>query len=158
MEKDKNIENEIDWKIIDQLHNATNNFSKNCLEIKKLLFVVIGISTPLIINLCNNKLDRSLFISLYLFIVSFWLFDSYSYYYQEKLRAKMNDRFKNISERNNDVNSVETSEEEFTLQKNRTNKKRILRSLFNMSHLVFYGILFLLVTLGFVLYNYGIIK
>ena len=64
MEKDKNIENEIDWKIIDQLHNATNNFSKNCLEIKKLLFVVIGISTPLIINLCNNKLDRSLFISL----------------------------------------------------------------------------------------------
>ncbi len=34
MEKDKNIENEIDWKIIDQLHNATNNFSKNCLEIK----------------------------------------------------------------------------------------------------------------------------
>ena len=43
-------------------------------------------------------------------------------------------------------------------QKNRTNKKRILRSLFNMSHLVFYGILFLLVTLGFVLYNYGIIK
>lgn len=35
MEKDKNIENEIDWKIIDQLHNATNNFSKNCLEIKK---------------------------------------------------------------------------------------------------------------------------
>ena len=157
MEKDKNIENEIDWKIIDQLHNATN-FSKNCLEIKKLLFVVIGISTPLIINLCNNKLDRSLFISLYLFIVSFWLFDSYSYYYQEKLRAKMNDRFKNISERNNDVNSVETSEEEFTLQKNRTNKKRILRSLFNMSHLVFYGILFLLVTLGFVSYNYGIIK
>lgn len=158
MEKDKNIENEIDWKIIDQLHNATNNFSKNYLEIKKLLFVVIGISTPLIINLCNNKLDRSLFISLYLFIVSFWLFDSYSYYYQEKLRAKMNDRFKNINARNNDVNSVEASEEEFTLQKNRTNKKRILRSLFNMSHLVFYGILFLLVTLGFVLYNYGIIK
>ena len=70
----------------------------------------------------------------------------------------MNDRFKNINARNNDVNSVEASEEEFTLQKNRTNKKRILRSLFNMSHLVFYGILFLLVTLGFVLYNYGIIK
>lgn len=37
MEKDKNIENEIDWKIIDQLHNATNNFSKNCLEIKTLI-------------------------------------------------------------------------------------------------------------------------
>ena len=29
MEKDKNIENEIDWKIIDQLHNDKNNFSKN---------------------------------------------------------------------------------------------------------------------------------
>ena len=41
MEKDKNIENEIDWKIIDQLHNATSNFSKNSLEIKKEPNVVL---------------------------------------------------------------------------------------------------------------------
>lgn len=46
----------------------------------------------------------------------------------------MNDRFKNINARNNDVNSVEASEEEFTLQKNRTNKKRILRSFILTCH------------------------
>lgn len=71
MDNSENIEDKIDWKKIDQLHNATINFSKNSLEIKKLLFVVIGISTPLIINLCNNQLDVALFISLYIIIFSF---------------------------------------------------------------------------------------
>ena len=159
MKTDKNIENEIDWKIIDQLHNATSNFSKNCLEIKKLLFVVIGISTPLIINLCGNKLDKSLFISIYLFIISFWLFDSFSFYYQEKLRANMNDRFKRISERSkDDGSSKDSKDEEFTIQNDRTKNGRILRSLFNLSHLLFYGILVLLLTIGFILYGCEIIK
>ena len=40
MDNSENIEDKIDWKKIDQLHNATINFSKNSLEIKKLLFVV----------------------------------------------------------------------------------------------------------------------
>lgn len=85
---------------IDQLHNATINFSKNSLEIKKLLFVVIGISTPLIINLCNNQLDVALFISLYIIIFSFWIFDSYTYYYQKKLRFQMDHYFEQILTRN----------------------------------------------------------
>lgn len=88
MDNSENIEDKIDWKKIDQLHNATINFSKNSLEIKKLLFVVIGISTPLIINLCNNQLDVALFISLYIIIFSFWIFDSYTYYYQKNYDSK----------------------------------------------------------------------
>lgn len=151
MEKDKNIENEIDWKIIDQLHNATSNFSKNSLEIKKLLFVVIGISTPLIINLCSNKLDKSLFVSFYFFIIPFWILDSFTYYYQEKLRDKMNDKFNSISRRN-EHKSFEYKVTEYTLPNNRTKKKRIVRSLFNLSHLAFYGSLIILTTIGFLLY------
>ena len=71
MDNSENIEDKIDWKKIDQLHNATINFSKNSLEIKKLLFVVIGISTPLIINLCNNQLEGAVFSSLYSISFSF---------------------------------------------------------------------------------------
>lgn len=151
MEKDKNIENEINWKIIDQLHNATSNFSKSSLEIKKLLFVVIGISTPLIISLCNNELDKSLFISFYFFIIPFWILDSFTYYYQEKLRDKMDERFNSISKRN-ERKSFEYNMIEYTLPNNRTKKKRIARSLFNLSHLAFYGSLIILTTIGFLLY------
>lgn len=35
MENNESIEEKINWKMIDQLHNATINFSKNSLEIKK---------------------------------------------------------------------------------------------------------------------------
>lgn len=128
MESNENIEDKIYWKKIDQLHNATINFSKNSLEIKKLLFVVIGISTPLIINLCGNHITRALFISLYLTIFLFWIFDSYTYYYQKKLRFQMDFYFKQILDKNAKIQ-----------QKNRF--KMIIISLFNCSHFCFYGIL-----------------
>lgn len=149
MERDEKIEERIDWKNIDQLHNATVNFSKNSLEIKKLLFVVIGISTPLIINLSNNKLDTSLFISLYIILIPFWIFDSYTYYYQKKLRAKMEGLFIEIKNRN--LNTTDVFQEKSQI-------KQIIMALFNLSHLCFYGILLILITLIFILYLMDIIK
>lgn len=149
MERDEKIEERIDWKNIDQLHNATVNFSKNSLEIKKLLFVVIGISTPLIINLSNNKLDTSLFISLYIILIPFWIFDSYTYYYQKKLRAKMEGLFIEIKNRN--LNTTDVFQEKSQI-------KQIIMALFNLSHLCFYGVLLILITLIFILYLVDIIK
>lgn len=149
MERDEKIEERIDWKNIDQLHNATVNFSKNSLEIKKLLFVVIGISTPLIINLSNNKLDTSLFISLYIILIPFWIFDSYTYYYQKKLRAKMEGLFIEIKNRN--LNTTDVFQEKSQI-------KQIIMALFNLSHLCFYGVLLILITLIFILYLMDIIK
>lgn len=132
MESSENIEDKIYWKKIDQLHNATINFSKNSLEIKKLLFVVIGILTPLIINLCGNHITIALFISLYITIFLFWIFDSYTYYYQKKLRLQMDLYFKQILDKNENIQ-----------QKNKF--KMIIISLFNGSHLCFYGILMFVV-------------
>lgn len=139
MEDGENIKDKIDWKKIDQLHNATINFSKNSLEIKKLLFVVIGIATPLIINLCNNHLDRALFISLYIIIFLFWIFDSYTYYYQKKLRFQMDYYFKQILNRNLGIQQLSF--------KRRRPFKMIYISLFNWSHFCFYGILVLVIIL-----------
>lgn len=150
MEINENIEDKIAWKKIDQLHNATVNFSKNSLEIKKLLFVVIGISTPLIINLSDNKLDTSLFVSLYIILIPFWIFDSYTYYYQKKLRAAMDSFFIEIKNRNS--NRANDLSEEIS------QKKQIQRALFNLSHLCFYGVLLIPITLAFILYLCGIIK
>lgn len=139
MESSENIEDKIYWKKIDQLHNATINFSKNSLEIKKLLFVVIGILTPLIINLCGNHITGTLFISLYITIFLFWIFDSYTYYYQKKLRFQMDFYFKQILDKNENIQ-----------QKNKF--KMIIISLFNWSHFCFYGILiFVVIILNLIL-------
>lgn len=150
MEVNENIEDKIGWKKIDQLHNATINFSKTSLEIKKLLFVVIGISTPLIINLSDNKLDISLFVSLYIILIPFWIFDSYTYYYQKKLRATMDSFFIEIKNRNSDsANDV---------SKTKSQTEQIRSALFNLSHFCFYGVLFILITLVFILYLCDVIK
>lgn len=147
------IENEIDWKIIDQLHNAANNFSKTTIEVKKLLFVVIGISSPIIVNLCDKKLDKALFLSLYIFVIIFWLFDSFNYYYQEKLRESMDKRFERLKRRNSNLKLNENDEkDEFTLPDNRIKSSRFLRSIFNVSNLLFYGTLLILISLAFLLF------
>lgn len=149
MENSENIEDKIDWKKIDQLHNATINFSKNSLEIKKLLFVVISISTPLIINLCNNQLNVALFISLYIIIFAFWVFDSYTYYYQKKLRFQMDYYFEQVLSRN-------TNTQQETFKKEKT-FEMIKISLFNWSHFCFYGILTIVIIILNLLFCYNII-
>lgn len=149
MDNSENIEDKIDWKKIDQLHNATINFSKNSLEIKKLLFVVIGISTPLIINLCNNQLDVALFISLYIIIFSFRIFDSYTYYYQKKLRFQMDYYFEQILTRNTNAQQKDSKKWKVS--------KMIIITLFNLSHFCFYGILIIVTIILNLLFCYNII-
>lgn len=150
MAMQENIEDKIDFKKIDQLHNATINFSKSSLEIKKLLFVVLGISTPVIISLSNNKLDTSLFVSLYVIVISFWIFDSYTYYYQKKLRSTMDKYFIEIKNRNSNGEN-----EEFH---NQSQTGQILSALFNLSHLCFYGVICTIITIVFSLYLCNMIK
>ena len=42
-EKQRDIDSEIDWKIIDQLHNAVLNFSRNSMQAKKIMFAILGV-------------------------------------------------------------------------------------------------------------------
>ena len=130
MEYKKSLEDEIDWKIIDQLHTATLNFSTTSLELKKMLFVLIGIAVPSLIKLAGDKLDRSLFITIYILTLTFWILDSFTYFYQEKLREKMDKHFNNIKVRNA---CVEVMEADFTLENSRTSKSRFWRSAYNPS-------------------------
>jgi hypothetical protein len=129
----KSLEDEIDWKIIDQLHAATINFSTTSLDLKKLLFVLIGLAVPTIIKLAGNKLDISLFITVYLLGFTFWFLDSFTYFYQEKLREKMDKHFSNIKERNAQELIVGIKKEDFTLENTRTNTDRLKRSANNPS-------------------------
>ncbi len=152
MEYKKTLEDEIDWKIIDQLHTATLNFSTTSLELKKLLFVLIGIAVPSIIKLAGDKLDISLFVTVYLLGLTFWFLDSFTYFYQEKLREKMDKHFSNLKTRNTEVLILTGNiNEEFTLENNRTSSDRIKRSITNPS-VRLYMFVVGLNTIAFILY------
>ena len=132
----KSVEDEIDWKIIDQLHSATLNFSTTSLELKKILFILVGIAVPALIKLAGDKLDISLFVTIYLLSLTFWFLDSFTYFYQEKLREKMDKHFKLIKNRNTEaaiVTSAKPENIDYTLENNRTSSDRIKRSIINPS-------------------------
>ncbi len=153
----RSLDDEIDWKIIDQLHTATVNFSSSSLEIKKLFFVLIGIAVPSIIKLSGDKLDYSLFITLYTLTLTFWFLDSFTYFYQEKLREKMNRHFNEIKNRNKESLVITDSIiQELVIESNRTSENRILRSAINHSVWI-YIVLFALNSLGFWLFLIGYI-
>ena len=148
----KSLEDEIDWKLIDQLHSATLNFSQASLELKKLFFVLLGISVPTLIKLAGDKLDLSLFVTIYILIFAFWFLDSFTFYYQEKLRTKMDVLFNSIKQRNKEnLLLPENLKQEFTIEgTKRTQDGRLLRSIFNGS-VSFYIILLALNSLGLIL-------
>lgn len=154
----KSLEDEIDWKIIDQLHTATLNFSTTSLELKKLLFVLVGIAVPSLIKLAGDKLDTSLFITIYLLSITFWFLDSFTYFYQEKLREKMDKHFSQIKERNTEVIILtDKKENDFTLENSRTSSDRIYRSFTNPS-VRLYIFAIVLNTIAFILFLTNIIK
>lgn len=140
-EKVVDIDSEIDWKIIDQLHNAVLNFSKNSMQAKKIMFTLLGIFVAAMIQastLCSIVKWFPLVIGI---VVLFWAFDAYTYYYQEKLRAAMDVRFEAIKSRYPGDNN----EDEFTLPEKRQKGCRIGRSLFNGSVLFYPAIIFIVI-------------
>lgn len=144
----KSFEDEIDWKIIDQLHNATNNFSSSSLEFKKIYFVLLGILTPIIFKLGDNKFDIALLITPFCLSIFFWILDIITYYIQETLRENMDKHFEKLKERNSNTSE---NNDEYTLPNNRTKKNRLYRSIFNNSAF-FYPIILLLNIILFILY------
>lgn len=158
LEYKKTLDDEIDWKIIDQLHTATLNFSTTSLELKKIFFVLVGIAVPSLIKLSGDKLDISLFVTLYVLSFTFWFLDSFTYFYQEKLREKMDKLFNQIKARNTKTIVIsDSSKQDFTIEKERTNKDRFFRSIFNSS-VRLYWILISLNTLAIVLFYFKIIQ
>jgi len=158
IEYKKTLDDEIDWKVIDQLHTATLNFSTTSLELKKIFFVLIGVAVPSLIKLSGDKLDISLFVTLYLLSFTFWFLDSFTYFYQEKLREKMDKLFNQIKARHTKPIIVsDSSKQDFTIEKVRTNKNRFWRSIFNSS-VRLYWILIALNTVAIILFHFKIIK
>lgn len=87
------IEDSLNRMQIDQLHNATLNFSNNSLETKKLCVTAQIASVTILVGFhANNKLDNLYGIlgaSSLLIALLFYIVDIFLYYYQDKLRDAM---------------------------------------------------------------------
>lgn len=155
----KSLSDEIDFKVVDQLHSAVSQFSSFCFEIKKFCVTTIFIVLTFLTKFTNNQLDWSLFISCFLMILFFWSLDSTSYYYQVKLRGLMNSRIKEIEKRNSN-NGIKDHKGDVIIDSSRTEKsfiRKALNSLFNPSMSLYYG-LFLINIISVLLFKYGYIK
>ena len=150
-EKQIDIDSDIDWKIIDQLHNAVLNFSKNSMQTKKIMFSLLGLFVAAMLQvptMCDVVKWFPIIIGI---VVLFWFFDSQTYYYQEKLRASMDTRFESLRKRYPGKN-----DDEYTLPQDRHHKHRVWRSIFNYS-VLFYPLIIFIVAICWVLICKGII-
>ncbi|WCC45219.1 hypothetical protein PJW08_03295 [Tenacibaculum finnmarkense] len=154
----KSFEDEVDWVIIDQLHSATSRFSNASIELKKMFIILIGISIPAIIKLTNSELDSSLFITIYVLTFTFWYLDGFTFFHQENLRDKMDERFEKLKLRNT-ISGTEDGNleiDQYTLPDNRKKSDRWCRAFTNSSVRI-YQISLILNTIAFLLFKNGII-
>lgn len=106
----RSLEDELDWKLLDQLHAAVSQISSFCFEIKKLCVTITFIVLTLLAKFTSEKLDHSLFIAGIIIPLCFWFLDSVGYYYQIKLRGTMTNIIKKIISRNSDNDIAYTGE------------------------------------------------
>lgn len=159
-ETPRDIDSEIDWKIIDQLHNAVLNFSRNSMQAKKIMFSILGIFVAAMLqkDYVSEIINWLLVIDVIVFL--FWSFDAQTYYYQEKLRAKIDTRLVRLKTRHNGV----FDDDELTLPDDRQNsneKMRIWRSFINGSVLFYPAIIVIILVCwaaGTILIHYGLIS
>jgi hypothetical protein len=86
----KTLEDELDWKLFDQLSGVVSQISGFCFEIKKFCVTTLFVALTLMVRFTNDRLDHSLFVAAVLITICFWFLDSVAYFYQVKLRGSMN--------------------------------------------------------------------
>ncbi len=142
---------------LEQLHRAVLQISGNCFEIKKLCATIVVAAATLVATFTGRQLDVSLWVGAALVTMLFWVLDAQSYYYQEKLRARM----KRLAEDRVRIRAPQLVVDGvgMPLDERRETwnaRQRAMHALWNPS-MVFYWMLLLLVALVAVLHGFGVI-
>jgi len=96
----KTFEDELDWKLFDQLHGVVSQISSFCFETKKFCVTTEFVVLTLMVKFTADKLDHSLFVAGLVIPLSFWFLDAVGYYYQVKLRGMMESIRVRLGDRN----------------------------------------------------------
>lgn len=85
----KTLQDELDWKLLDQLSGVVSQISSFCFETKKFCVTTLFVVMTLMVKFTSDKLDHSIFVAGLLIPLCFWFLDSTGYFYQVKLRGTM---------------------------------------------------------------------
>ena len=135
---------EIDKESIKQLHRVVLGLSKSCFELKKLCATVVGSSLVLFAAFTSQRIDYVFFAGSAVIIVFFWIADSQSYYYQEKIRLRMKEITEQLLE--GAAKGIVLNSIGMPLSPQRVGRsvpRRIIHSVFNWSMIFYYGLLFI---------------
>ncbi len=95
----KSLDDELDWKLIDQLHGVVSQISSFCFETKKFCITTEFVVLTLLVRFTNDKLDFALVVAGFVIPICFWVLDSVAFYYQVKTRGRMKVIVEQIKER-----------------------------------------------------------
>src|SRR5262245_36777611 len=85
----KSLQDELDWKLLDQLHGVVAQISSFCFETKKFCVTTLFVVLTLMVKFTSDKLDHSIFVAGLVIPLCFWFLDATGYFYQVKLRGMM---------------------------------------------------------------------
>lgn len=154
----KSTDEEIDWKLLDQLHGAVSQISNFCFEVKKFCVTTLFAAITVVLTITAKRLDHSIFIIGLLISFCFWFLDATGYYYQVKLRGMMEAIKLRLARRSG--NQIVSASGVEIISASRTAvsaQRRVLDAGFNHSMWV-YLLLIALDLLAWALYVIGYIK
>ncbi|TFZ45587.1 hypothetical protein E5C33_08895 [Stenotrophomonas maltophilia] len=153
----RTLSDELDWKLFDQLHVAVSQFSGFCFEIKKFCvtteFVVISLIATL-----TKSVDVSMFVAAAVISVSFWILDATAYYYQVKVRGRMEEIRRDILKRSSLQEGESEISEVIDIDRSKGDPAELLfKAIFNHSMWIYAIILFVNMVVFF-LYMSGLVS
>lgn len=85
----KTLQDELDWKLLDQLYGVVAQISSFCFETKKFCVTTEFVVLTLVVKFTKDRLDHSIFAAALVIPLCFWFLDATGYFYQVKLRGTM---------------------------------------------------------------------
>lgn len=85
----KSLQDELDWKLLDQLYGVVSQISNFCFETKKFCLTTEFVVLAFMAKFTKDTLDHSIFIAGLVIPLCFWFLDAVAYFYQVKLRGTM---------------------------------------------------------------------
>jgi hypothetical protein len=153
MVEPNDTEDTLDLQALDQLHAVVLEFGKASQELKKLCVGLVSAVPAIIFAITDSKLDASLFVAGLVIALTFWLADSYTYFYQDKVRARMTEIANGIRSRRGLAPTPGVGMPTV----GRLRRTRLVRSLFSASQLI-YGLLGAVAGILWVAYSLGLLE
>ena len=69
----RSLDDELDWKLLDQLHDAVSQISGFCFETKKFCVTTEFVVLTLFAKFTHDRLDHSLFVVGIVLPLAFWI-------------------------------------------------------------------------------------